>query len=102
MSFIAYISKGFSFIIYYYAYISNHKEEIILKEKMLEIKIHNLLKAYNISLSELSRLSDIEVARLSELANGKRQRIQINHLVRIAEALDIDDISEIIQLKNVE
>lgn len=68
---------------------------------MLEIKIHNLLKEYNISLSELSRLSDIEVARLSELANGKRQRIQINHLVRIAEALDIDDISEIIQLKNV-
>ncbi|EQC2373295.1 helix-turn-helix domain-containing protein, partial [Listeria monocytogenes] len=51
---------------------------------------------------ELSRLSDIEVARLSELANGKRQRIQINHLIRIAEALDIDDIGEIIQLKNIE
>lgn len=69
---------------------------------MLEIKIHILLNKYGISLSELSRLSDIEVARLSELANGKRQRIQINHLIRIAEALDIDDIGEIIQLKNVE
>ncbi|EGC7796850.1 helix-turn-helix transcriptional regulator, partial [Listeria monocytogenes] len=57
---------------------------------------------HNISLSELSRLSDIEVSRLSELANGKRQRIQINHLIRIAEALDIDDIREIIQLKNIE
>lgn len=75
---------------------------IILKEKQLEIKIHNLLNQHNISLSELSRLSDIEVARLSELANGKRQRIQINHLIRIAEALDIEDIGEIIQLKNVE
>ncbi|MGM0214554.1 helix-turn-helix domain-containing protein [Enterococcus sp. AZ109] len=73
-----------------------------MKEKMLEIKIHNLLDEHGISLSELSRLSDIEVARLSELANGKRQRIQINHLIRIAEALDIDDIGEIIQLKNIE
>ncbi|EAO7408174.1 helix-turn-helix transcriptional regulator [Listeria monocytogenes] len=66
------------------------------------MKIHNLLNKHNISLSELSRLSDIEVSRLSELANGKRQRIQINHLIRIAEALDIDDIREIIQLKNIE
>ncbi|EAF4365422.1 XRE family transcriptional regulator, partial [Listeria monocytogenes] len=80
------------FIIYYHAYISNKREVIILKEKALEIKIHNLLNKHNISLSELSRLSDIEVSRLSELANGKRQRIQINHLIRIAEALDIDDI----------
>lgn len=73
-----------------------------MKEKALEIKIHNLLNKHNISLNELSRLSDIEVSRLSELANGKRQRIQINHLIRIAEALDIDDIREIIQLKNIE
>lgn len=73
-----------------------------MKEKILEIKIHDLISKHNISLSELSRLSDIEVARLSELANGKRQRIQINHLIRIAEALDIDDVGEIIQLKNVE
>ncbi|MGG5342906.1 helix-turn-helix domain-containing protein [Enterococcus sp. AZ192] len=73
-----------------------------MKEKILEIKIHDLISKHNISLSELSRLSDIEVARLSELANGKRQRIQINHLIRIAEALDIDDVGEIIQLKNIE
>lgn len=76
--------------------------EVFMKEKVLEIKIHDLINKHNISLSELSRLSDIEVARLSELANGKRQRIQINHLIRIAEALDIDDIGEIIQLKNIE
>lgn len=76
--------------------------EIFMKEKVLEIKIRDLINKHNISLSELSRLSDIEVARLSELANGKRQRIQINHLIRIAEALDIDDIGEIIQLKNIE
>lgn len=73
-----------------------------MKEKILEIKIHDLISKHNISLSELSRLSDIEVARLSELANGKRQRIQIDHLIRIAEALDIDDVGEIIQLRNIE
>ncbi|MBP2098419.1 helix-turn-helix domain-containing protein [Enterococcus rivorum] len=73
-----------------------------MKEKTLEIKIHDLINKHAISLSELSRLSDIEVAGLSELANGKRQRIQINHLIRIAEAMNIDDIGEIIQLKNIE
>ncbi|ETC91993.1 hypothetical protein T481_09180 [Enterococcus faecalis PF3] len=57
-----------------------------MKEKTLEIKIHALLNKHDVSLSELSRLTDIEVARLSELANGKRQRIQIDHLIRIAEA----------------
>lgn len=68
------------------------------KEKMLIIHIHELVKKHNISLRELSRRSDIDIARLSELSSGKRQRINIEYIERIAEALDIDDIREILTI----
>lgn len=62
------------------------------------VKISNLLKKHNISLRELSRLTDIRHAALSELSNGKRSNIHFRHIEKIAEALGIDDINEIIEL----
>ena len=50
------------------------------------------------SLRELARLSGIEPSNLSNLANGKRQKIYLEHIERIADALEIDDISRIIKL----
>lgn len=70
--------------------------------KKLIIHINDLKKEYNISLRELSRLTDIGHARLSELANGKKKRIQIDYIERIADALEINDISKIISLIEVE
>ncbi|GAF12475.1 transcriptional regulator-related protein [Bacillus sp. JCM 19046] len=64
----------------------------------VNVKIKQLLTDHNLSLRELSRLTDIRHAALSELANGKRQNINFNHIERIAEALDIKDIREIIDL----
>ena len=69
-------------------------------EKIIKINIKNLAIKNNISLSELARLSDIEPATLNRLANGKRQRIEINHIKRIAESLDIVDMNEIISIEN--
>ncbi len=43
---------------------SQRNEGLLMKEKTLEIEIHALLNKHDISLSELSRLADIEVARL--------------------------------------
>lgn len=62
------------------------------------VKIKELTKKHNISLRELSRLSDVRHAALSELANGKRESISFSHIERIAEALGIKDIREIIEL----
>ncbi len=67
-------------------------------EKYVVVKIKELLTKNNISLRELSRLTDIRHAALSELANHKRQNINFSHIERIAEALHIDDIREIIDL----
>jgi len=35
---------------------------------------------------------------LSELANGKRQRIQFEHLEKIVQALDVEDMNEVFLL----
>lgn len=69
-------------------------------EKYVVVNIKELLAKHNISLRELSRLTDIRHAALSELANYKRKNINFSHIERIAEALHIDDIREIIDLKD--
>nr|WP_282579936.1 helix-turn-helix transcriptional regulator [Paenibacillus odorifer] len=57
-----------------------------------------MTKKHKISLRELSRISDVRHAALSELANGKRENINFSHIGKIAEALNIEDIREIIDL----
>lgn len=66
--------------------------------KKVIVKIGELTKKHKISLRELSRLSDVRHAALSELSNGKRESINFSHIERIAEALNISDIREIIEL----
>jgi putative transcriptional regulator len=66
--------------------------------KKVIIKIPYLLKNHGISLRELSRRTDVRHAALSELANGKRDNINFGHIERIAEALNIEDIRDIIDL----
>lgn len=70
-------------------------------EKKIIVKIKDLLVKHNISLRELSRLTDIRHAALSELSNQKRENINFRHIEKIAEALEIDDIREIIDLVDV-
>lgn len=74
----------------------------IFKEKRIEIRIHELIEKHDISLRELGRLADIDIGQLSPMASGKRKRIDLGHLKRIAEALDIDDMNEIMTFVNVE
>ena len=65
----------------------------------VEILINELLAERNMSLRELARLSGIEPSNLSNLTNGKRKSIYFEHIERIADALEIEDISKIIRLK---
>jgi putative transcriptional regulator len=64
----------------------------------VKINIHDLLKEHNISLRELSLLTDIGHDKLSPLANQQNQRIQFSYIERIAEALEITDIRKIIDI----
>ena len=88
-------------VLFYDTYISiNRRGDFVYKEKVLVIHIQELVKKHNISLRELSRRADIDIARLSELSSGKRQRINIEYIERIAEALNIDDIREILTIED--
>ncbi|WP_430619660.1 helix-turn-helix domain-containing protein [Enterococcus sp. MSG3299] len=68
------------------------------KSVKVEVLINDLLAERNMSLRELARLSGIEPSNLSNLANGKRKRIYLEHIERIADALEIDDISRIMKI----
>lgn len=74
----------------------------MFKEKRIVIRINDLIGKRNMSLRKLGRLADIDISPLSKLANNERQRVDLGHLQRIAEALDIDDINEILTIVNVE
>ena len=68
----------------------------------VEVLINDLLAERNMSLRELARLSGIEPSNLSNLVNGKRKRIYLEHIERIADALEIDDISKVIKLRRLD
>ena len=68
--------------------------------KKVIVKINELLQQQDISLRELSRLTDIRHAALSELANQKRQNINFSHIEKSADALNIEDIRDIITLED--
>jgi putative transcriptional regulator len=67
-------------------------------EVEVRVKINELLEEHNISLRELSRKSDISHSKLSLLSQQKRQKIQISHIKKICEALNITDPSKIIEI----
>lgn len=70
--------------------------------KDVRIMLHELIDEHNISMRELSRIADVRSEALNELANQKRQKIQFDHIKKIAEALDIEDIRKIITLIEVD
>ncbi|QHW31458.1 helix-turn-helix transcriptional regulator [Paenibacillus rhizovicinus] len=69
--------------------------------KQLIVKIPEIIQQRGISLRELSRLTDIRHAALSELVNAKRQNINFQYIERIAKVLEISDIREIIDLVDI-
>lgn len=65
--------------------------------RKIKINIDELLKEKNLSLRGLSLMTDITHSSLSKLKNHKRKYIYFEHLEKIADALDIDDMNKIIQ-----
>ncbi|MGZ7440867.1 helix-turn-helix domain-containing protein [Paenibacillus sp. TH7-28] len=68
----------------------------------VKVTFGELLTERGMSLNELSTRSNVRRAALSELVNGKRENINFEHIVKIAEALGTNDISKIIMLVDSE
>ena len=65
----------------------------------LKFKLKELADEHHISLRELARLSNIEPSIINKMANNKRNSIYIEHLERIANALNLEDLSDIVYLQ---
>lgn len=68
--------------------------------KRVTVKIKELCERNEISQRSMATLTGIRHATLSELSNSKRQNINFEHIVKIAQTFDITDIREIIDLED--
>ncbi|OIK09405.1 transcriptional regulator [Bacillus sp. MUM 116] len=70
-------------------------------EKKVIVKLKSFVEKHDLSIREMSRLTDIPRPTLSKLRDQKRQNIHLNHILRIATAFNINDIREIIDLEDI-
>ena len=66
-----------------------------------KIKLKEVLKQRNLTQKQLESMSGVSQARISKLAKDDRQEVNLVMLTKIAAALDIKDISELIQFEEV-
>lgn len=64
----------------------------------VEIKLKQILDDRKITQKELASLSGVREATISDIIRGTRTVINFNHLASIAEALEIENIEEIMVL----
>lgn len=65
----------------------------------VRLRIDELLKNRGLTQQELSRLTGIRQAAISEMVRNKRQKISIHHLEKIAKALGITDVNELLTIE---
>lgn len=70
--------------------------------KKVELRIAEALKERNLKQSDLVAKTKMRPNAISNLYRGYVDRLSLDHLEKIANALDIDDINELITLKEVE
>lgn len=67
----------------------------------IEVKLKQLLTERKMKQVELSNLTGLTQRTISELANNQTERLSKNTLCKIAEALEIEDIRELIDFKKM-
>lgn len=64
--------------------------------RKVRVRVDEIIQARGITQTELSIKSGVRQASISELSNNMRNSINREHLAKIADALEIDDISELL------
>ncbi|ALU84743.1 TPA: helix-turn-helix domain-containing protein [Listeria monocytogenes] len=65
----------------------------------IRVNILGICEKYNISMSELSKIADIDLGKLIALSRDERQRVQLAHLERICQSLHIRDARELLLIE---
>lgn len=61
-----------------------------------KIRLEEVLREREMTQKDLHELTGIRPAAISALTRGVIERVNINHIVRIANALEITDIRELL------
>jgi transcriptional regulator with XRE-family HTH domain len=70
---------------------------------MIRVKLQEIIDARGITQKQLSELSKLRPTTISELCNNIRSTINREHLEKVMVALDIKNISEVVEyLENKE
>ncbi len=66
------------------------------RKYIIKLKIKELLEQRNITQKRLAQMAGIRESTISDIVRGTRTVINFEHLSKIAEALDVEDISQLI------
>lgn len=70
------------------------------KKYVIKLKVKEALENRNISQKKLSEMSGIRESTISDIVRGIRTVINFEHLSKIAEALEVTDIRELIDFES--
>lgn len=71
------------------------------KNYKVKLKVKELLEERNITQKKLAQISGIRESTISDIVRGTRTVINFEHLSKIAEALEIDNISQPIDFEEI-
>lgn len=71
------------------------------KKYKVKLKVKELLEERNITQKKLAQISGIRESTISDIVRGTRTVINFEHLSKIAEALEIDNISQLIDFEEI-
>ena len=71
------------------------------KNYKVKLKVKELLEELNITQKKLAQISGIRESTISDIVRGTRTVINFEHLSKIAEALEIDNISQLIDFEEI-
>lgn len=71
------------------------------KNYKVKLKVKELLEERNITQKKLAQISGIRESTISYIVRGTRTVINFEHLSKIAEALEIDNISQLIDFEEI-
>lgn len=70
------------------------------KNYKLNLKLKTLLEERRLTQKKLSELSGVRESTISDIVRGSRTLINFEHFEKIARALEISEITELIDFEN--
>lgn len=70
------------------------------KKYIVKLKIKEAIEKRGITQKKLAEMSGIRESTISDIVRGTRTVINFEHLSKIAKALEVDDITELIDFEH--